>query len=191
MLERYGVTGPFNEHETLAPPPELFPKRPAYVVRQEGADRRVDVMTWGFPTTVKGAGGKPILKSVTNVRNYSSPFWRAALKAPERRCLVPFSTFCEWAGQKGAMVEHWFSLPHEPIASFAGIWRPTETGRVFAFLTCGYLGEPAAHIVGRVHPKATPVVLDRADEERWLTAPVEEALELACPFPSQMMTVVS
>lgn len=32
------------------PPPELFPKRPAYVVREENGSRILDVMSWGFPS---------------------------------------------------------------------------------------------------------------------------------------------
>jgi putative SOS response-associated peptidase YedK len=33
---------------------------------------------------------------VTNIRNTSSPHWRAWLK-PENRCLVPFNSFAEYA----------------------------------------------------------------------------------------------
>lgn len=57
----------------------------------------------------------------------------------------------------------------------------------YAFLTSGYEGDPAAHVVGVVHPKAMPVILHDDDHERWLTAPVEDALGLAVPFPSQLM----
>jgi putative SOS response-associated peptidase YedK len=38
------------------------------------------------------AGGYP----VTNIRNTSSPHWRAWLK-PENRCLVPANSFAEYA----------------------------------------------------------------------------------------------
>ena len=51
MLRRYGVET-FEEPQTL-PPPELFPKKPAYVIRQHNGVRMVDTMAWGFPT--KGA----------------------------------------------------------------------------------------------------------------------------------------
>jgi putative SOS response-associated peptidase YedK len=65
------------------PPPELFPKRPAYVVREQEGARVLDVMTWGFPPPMTGRA------PVTNVRNLASPFWRGALNNPDRRCLVP------------------------------------------------------------------------------------------------------
>lgn len=88
--------------------------------------------------------------------------------------------------------KHWFSVPSRPIFAFAGVWRPTDNGPAFAFLTCGYGEEPgceAAHIVGAIHPKAIPVILHDEDHDRWLGAPIEDALGLACAFPSQLMAV--
>jgi putative SOS response-associated peptidase YedK len=44
-------------------------------------------------------------------------------------------------------------------------------------------------VVGAIHPKAVPVIVDDDDHERWLTAPVKDALGLAVPFPSQLMAL--
>jgi putative SOS response-associated peptidase YedK len=178
IAERYGIQVE-PEYENL-PPPELFPKRPAWVVRQEGGERRLDIMRWGIPL-----GGVPY----TNVRNLNNGEWRRLLSAPGQRCLVPVSDFCEWSGEKGSKREHWFSLPAAPLFSFAGIWRRDQEGDVFAFLTCGYLGNPANHIVGAIHPKACPVLLQAEDEQRWLDGDHGDACELAVPFPSQMMAM--
>lgn len=192
MLRRYGVET-FEEPQTL-PPPELFPKKPAYVIRQHNGVRMVDTMAWGFPTKVAGkridkATGKPIMldKDVTNVRNYTSPFWQTALANPERRCLVPFTAFSEYGQTRGHDAKlplHWFDVPSQPITSFAGIWRPVEGGAVFAFLTT----EPNP-LVAPIHPKAMPVLLHADDEDRWLNASMNDALTLAVPFPSQLMIV--
>lgn len=57
-------------------------------------------------------------------------------------------------------------------------------GRAFAFLTC----QPNP-IVEPIHPKAVPVLLHEEDEERWLSCSFEDAIALATPFPSQLMTV--
>jgi len=185
LARRYGVEVPYPEDETY-PPPELFPDKPAWIVRDVEGERLLDVMAWGFPHQVKGASGKMLNKRVTNVRNLASPFWRSALVNPARRCLVPVSAFSEYGpGEKGKLPLFWFDVPSRPIFSFAGIWRPTEAGAVFAFLTC----EPNA-IVAPIHPKAMPVILHEGDEARWLVAPVEEAVAMASPFPSQLMTVV-
>lgn len=162
----------------------VSPGRPGYVVREEGGSRVLSVMDWGFPFQ-----GKP----VTNVRNYTSSFWLSALKAPERRCLVPVTEFQEWSAEPmpdtGKKKSFWFSVRSQPIFAFAGIWRPSEGNPVYSFLTCGYDGDPANHLVGAVHPKACPVVLHPEDYDRWLHADLPEAISLASPFPSQLMTV--
>jgi putative SOS response-associated peptidase YedK len=98
---------------------------------------------------------------------------------------VPVTVFSEYGpGEKGRLPLYWFDVPSRPIFSFAGVWRPDEGGAVFAFLTT----EPN-EIVRAIHPKAMPVILHDEDEGRWLTAPIEEVLTLAAPYPSQLMTV--
>ena len=87
------------------------------------------------------------------------------------------------------MRANWFSVPSRPASSLAGACQQTPAGLVFAFLTCGYDGDPSVHAVGAIHPKACPVILHQEDEERWLTAPLDEALSLACAYPSQLMKV--
>ncbi len=165
----------------------VSPGRPGYVVRQVEGVRLMERMTWGFPPP------EGVAKPVVNVRNYASPFWRGALRNGRFRCLVPVSDFQEWEATPdpatGRKRPHWFSLPSRPVFAFAGVWRPTDRGGAYAFLTTGYDGEPAHHLVGRVHPKAIPVILHEEDHDRWLAAPVEEALTLATAFPSQLMAV--
>jgi putative SOS response-associated peptidase YedK len=76
---------------------------------------------WGMPPPPR-AGGFP----VTNIRNTTSPHWRAWLK-PESRCLVPVNSFAEYApepnpttGKKDVV---WFALNDDrPLFGFAGIW---------------------------------------------------------------------
>ncbi len=191
LAARYGIVSPYPDDLTI-PPPELFPDKPAYVVRETGGERILDTMSWGFPHKVPGkqkdkVTGKPVLldKKVTNVRNYTSPFWKSALANPERRCLVPFTAFSEYGqtrGEDGKLPLHWFDVPSRPIVSFAGIWRPAEGGAVFAFLTT----EPNS-LIAPIHPKAMPVLLHDEDEERWLSAPIEQAMELVAPYPTQLM----
>ena len=182
LMQALGTIAPAGEYPTL-PGPELFPKRPTWVVREHDDARMLDVMSWGFPHVVTGKSGKPIEKAVTNVRNYTSPFWRGALKTPGFRCLVPFTAFSEYGpGEPGKLPLHWFDIPSRPIAAFAGVWRPLGEGKAFAFLTC----EPTP-LVGAVHPKAMPMILHEEDYDRWLTVPITEAIELAVPYPSQLM----
>lgn len=47
------------------------------------------------------------------------------------------------------------------MIAFAGIWRPSEVGDVYACPTC----EPNP-LVAPLHPKAMPVILHREDYDR-------------------------
>lgn len=53
LAARYGIVSPYREDLTV-PPPELFPDKLAYVVRETGGERILDAMSWGFPHKVPG-----------------------------------------------------------------------------------------------------------------------------------------
>src|SRR5690606_14211601 len=84
------------------------------------------------------------------------------------------------------------------LTFFAGLWVPdwTSTRKVkegevtadlFGFLTC----EPNAE-VGKIHPKAMPVILTEPDEiETWLTAEWSEAAALQRPLPDRALQIVA
>lgn len=75
-------------------------------------------------------------------------------------------------------------MPSRPIFAFAGVCRPTEQGKAFAFL----ISEPN-EIVKPVHAEATPVVLLDEDFDGWLSGEYDSVCTLASPCPSQLMTV--
>src|SRR5687768_570721 len=183
--------------------PDIYPKYEALVVRKEwprladsarGADQRghgerlLDCMAWGIVRTMPGKSGRPVKKAVTNVRNLASPFWRSTIASPAQRCLVPFTSFAEPRPGKdpetGRPANWWFTVEGEAVCAFAGIWRPSEGARRFAFLTC----EPNP-LVAPLHPKAMPVILHREDYDSWLDGEAADACALAQPYPSQLMRV--
>ncbi len=143
---------------------EIYPDQIAPVVVADSSGRQVEMMRWGWPPFGE------VKRPITNVRNLASPMWRSVLADPARRCLVPVTAFSEWSAapdpKTGRKRKHWFDLPHDPLFAFAGLWRQAEDGPRFAFLTCA-----PNETVGRVHPKAMPVIL-RAGEmcDRWLTS---------------------
>ena len=168
---------------------DVWPRRPGVIARIEDGQKKMDAMTWGVPCQMPGKRpGTKITKHVTNVRNLSSFFWKSMLATPSRRCLVPFTSFAEpkpgTDPETGRPAEHWFTVNERPVAAFAGIWRPTEVGNAYAFLTC----EPNP-LVAPLHPKAMPVILQPEDYDRWLDGEAADACSLAQPFPSQLMTV--
>ena len=179
------VFGPFaGDRDNLPPFDNIYPGHKAPLLRRDKGGLALDMMTWGFPGP-QAAGGRP----VTNVRNLTSPFWRSALKDPNRRCLVPVTKFCEWTAEPDPATKRkskvWFTHTEHPVFAFAGIWRPGEESPFMAFLTC----QPNA-TVGAVHPKAMPVMLDPADFGRWLDNDHAEACALAMPYSDERMVIV-
>src|SRR3977135_3578984 len=79
----------------LPPSQGLSPAYFAPIVRN-AADgvRELAMARWGMPgpPAIGGAG-------ITNIRNVKSPHWRGWLK-PGSRCVVPFTSFCEYADTK-------------------------------------------------------------------------------------------
>ena len=189
----FGIRPPYEPDETF-PAGDIFPtgkKTPYYgaVIVQDADDRRIERMEWGVPTQVpsKRDPEAKLTKYVTNVRNLRSPFWSSMLRTPARRCLVPVTSFSEYGqapGENGKKPLHWFDIPSRPVFAFAGIWRPTDRGNAYGFLTT----EPNS-VVAPIHPKAMPVILHDDDHAKWLTSPWEEVAELVCPYPSQLMNV--
>jgi SOS response associated peptidase (SRAP) len=108
--------------------PGVFPDYPAPVVRNADTGRELTMMRWGMPPPPR-AGGYP----VTNIRNTSSPHWRAWFK-PESRCLVPANSFAEYAPEPNPETKKkdvvWFALHDDrPLAAFAGIWTEFKADR--------------------------------------------------------------
>lgn len=181
----------------LPPMPGIFPDQMAPVVLAGREGRELTMMRWGIPGP-KAYGQQP----VTNVRNVKSSHWHPWLK-PAFRCLVPVSSFSEYADTKPRKTPVWFALDDDrPLFAFAGIWRPwtgvrgtkkenpdriEEEHRLFSFLTTEANG-----VVGPVHPKAMPVLLTTKEEcGAWLEAPTEEALRLQRPLPDGLMKEVA
>lgn len=187
----FGTRPPYEADE-IFPAGDIFPignKTPFYgaVIVQDGDDRRIERMEWGVPTQIPSKRDPAIklTKYVTNVRNLSSSFWRSMLTTPARRCLVPVTSFSEYGlapGEDGKKPLHWFDVPSRPVFAFAGIWRPTERGNAYGFLTT----EPNS-LIAPIHPKAMPVLLHDEDRDRWLTSEWNDLKALVAPYPSQLM----
>ena len=136
-------------------------------------ERELVMARWGMPGPPQ-FGGAPI----TNIRNVGSPHWRGWL-GKQNRCVVPATSFCEYADTKPRKTPKWFALSQDrPLFAFAGLWTPWRGVRgpksapvdgqheVFGFLTT-----EANAVVAPIHPRAVPVILTTpAEIDLWLLA---------------------
>lgn len=175
--------------------PSIFPDQLAPIVRV-GADgeRELVMARWGMPGPPQ-FGGAPI----TNIRNVKSPHWRRWLGVASR-CVVPVTSFCEYADTKPRKTPMWFALDDDrPLFAFAGLWTPWRGARgpksapvegdheLFGFLTT-----EANAVVAPIHPKAMPVILTSpAEVDLWLEGETPGVLALQRPSPDDALRIVA
>ena len=186
LFARFNVTDWLNPKpmDNRFNPVELRPKGRAYVIREEGGRRGLDVMGWD----VLGGQAK---WPMTNVRNLALPQWRRLAERPENRCLIPLTEFCEWTpdmhdvgGGKPIKGEMWFACTDQPVFAVAGFWQRTAEGAGFTMVTCD-----ANELVAPIHPKAMVTILHEADWSRWLECQLDDIVSFQRPYSAEMMTV--
>lgn len=187
--ERQNVRLTFNARELRAfndGPATVHPKEPGFVVRMVDGSLVLDQMTWGFPVVLKGKLGQPLKpKPVNNARfDKLNGFWRRWAALPEQRCLIPTARFAEAAGRPGHMTETWLSLKEQPIFAWAGLWsHSSEWGDVYT----GVMTENAPELAD-IHDRS-PVILDPADWQAWLTEPLDTLRRFDRPYPADRISV--
>ncbi len=184
LFERFGASWAQGVVRPNKDPNELYPKSKAFVVREEGDRRAVDLMAWDV---LGGTAAWPM----TNVRNLALPQWKRLAAEPANRCLVPLTEFCEWTPDKhkvgeGAPIkgEMWFNVVDQAVFAVAGFWQHTAKGIGFTMVTC----DPN-ELVAPIHPKAMITILEEADWDRWLHGEYEDVVDLQRPYPADKMTV--
>jgi putative SOS response-associated peptidase YedK len=175
--------------------PAIFPDQMAPIVRV-GADheRELVLARWGMPGPPQ-YGGQP----VTNIRNVKSPHWRGWL-GKRSRCIVPATSFCEYADTKPRKTPIWFALSEDrPLFAFAGLWTswhgmrgPKSAPLAGRHELFGFLTTEANAIVAPIHQKAMPVILTTPDEfDIWLEGETADAFSLQRPLADGILSIVA
>jgi putative SOS response-associated peptidase YedK len=175
--------------------PGIFPDQTAPIVRNDiDGERELVIARWGMPGPPQYGGAL-----VTNIRNLDSPHWRGWL-GRRNRCLVPATSFCEYADTKPRKAPIWYALDEDrPLFAFAGLWTAWRGVRgpkgapvggehqLFGFLTT-----EANATIAPIHSKAMPVILTTpAEFDRWLEQDTLDALALQRPLPVDALRIVA
>ena len=166
-------------------PEDVLPGRPGMVVREEGGQRILQSMVWGFPLRLKGMKPESKPKPVNNIADLRKSVWIGLARKPEWRCLIPVTRFAEAEGEKGSKTRTWFGVRDQPMFAWAGLWRKSvEWGDVYAgvMTDCNEAIRP-------VHNRM-PVLLHPEDHEQWLHGDLDDivALQKRC-FPDDLITM--
>ena len=171
--------------------PSICPEQLAPIARI-GADgeRELVLARWGIPFAA------PVRKvPITRIRYVRSQRWRPFLGLPNR-CVIPATSFCEWADMRSHKTPKWFALGEgRPLFAFAGLWTRWRGAHRFKEgdrQVFGVLTTEANAAVASIHGKAMPVILAApAEVDRWLEAEIGEALSLQRPLPNGGLQIVA
>lgn len=167
-------------------PEETYPGYPGMVIRNVDGKLVAQQMNWGFPLRLKSMKPTSKPKPVNNARDdkLMTPFWRKWFTDPQYRCLIPFTEFAEAEGPKGKMTRTWIGAKDQPIAAWAGLWRPSDE---WDDVYTGVMVDANQELMD-IHDRM-PVILAPEDHERWLGMPTSGALKMLQRYPASLLEV--
>lgn len=171
----------FNDGPTI-----VHPRDPALVVRVHEGERVMEQMTWGFPVVLRGKAGQKLKpKAVNNARfEKLGGYWKRWSEWPQSRCLIPTTRFAEAEGQAGSMTTTWLSLKDQPVFAWAGLCsKSSEWGAVYT----GVMTDAAVGLED-IHDRC-PVILEQADWDVWLNAPMADLKQFDRALPADRFLV--
>ena len=100
------------------------------------------------------------------------PSFKAAFKY--RRCLIPANGFYEW--KKPEKQPYYIHLPDRELFTFAGIWEEWHHPDGTQLRTCSIITTSASKMMQNIHERM-PVILNKENEEKWLTHSDQKELQ--------------
>ena len=156
---------------------EIYPTNTAPVLRNGGSGVEAAALKWGYP---RWNGGGAVINARAETALEKNMFRRSML---ERRCVVPSSGFYEWNRVEGRKEKDKYLIrrPHSACLYMAGAWNefkgpegPYEafvilTTRANEYMVPGDLDLTLFPEGPRPIHDRMPVLLDREEQELWLT----------------------
>lgn len=105
------------------------------------------------------------------------------------RCLVPASGFYEWKKLSTGKQPYYFSLKHQDLFSFAGLYTSRKDSEGHELFSFTIITTEPNRLVREVHDRM-PVILTADEEKLWLETPDEDAeslLALLDAYPASAM----
>jgi putative SOS response-associated peptidase YedK len=189
LVPTENVAGRFNVDDQqlpLLPRYNVAPTQPMPVVVRNSPNRIVE-MQWGLiPSWSKEAQVKFSTINARAETLTTSPVFRGPFKS--RRCLVPASGFYEWRKTSNGKQPFYIRLHGGELFAFAGlydVWRDAEGNDLHSYTV---ITTKPNDVVAAIHNRM-PVILQRGDEDTWLSKDADPAqlLQLLAPYPADAM----
>lgn len=146
---------------------------------------------WGIvPAWQRSSGTVRPLINARAESVHQKPSFRESFR--RRRCLVPFDGFFEWqtTGTASRKQPWLIRVSGTGVAVFAALYDHIPGADGQTRVSCCLLTTEANSLVAGIHDRM-PVILDRADQELWMTGEVSDVLPLLRPYPAELMERVT
>ena len=176
LIDRYDIV---NFLENLKPRWNIRPGQSNPVIVNQG-NKEIELMTWGLlPHFAADENYKYKTINAKAETVDTLPTFRQSFR--HKRCIVPATGFYE--PDKINFVKqpypwHYFKMKDDSIFSFAGlydVWRDKNNGKEIH--SYSIITTVPNTIVGKYHDRM-PVILEKEDEEIWLSPDIDEASQL-------------
>jgi putative SOS response-associated peptidase YedK len=115
-----------------------------------------------------------------------APAFRDAFQT--HRCLIVADGFYEWRAEETGKKPVWITRPSREPFAFAGLWARAKRTEGTDLHSCAIVTCRPGEVVAPIHDRM-PVILEQADEARWLDPEAGESDLLALLAPTDELTV--
>ncbi|WP_435181438.1 SOS response-associated peptidase [Halorussus sp. AFM4] len=160
--------------EPITPRYNIAPSDTLATITNDASDE-ITQFEWGLlPSWVDDPEDSPTPINARAETVADKPMFRDAFE--KRRCLILADGFYEWKGQHGSKQPYRITRVDDQPFAFAGLWETWGESQEDVRETVTIITTDANDVVEPIHDRM-PVMLERSDEETWLTADDPDELQ--------------